>query len=94
MADMAGILWILFIGIVAGSIARLVLPGPNRPRGFIVSTALGVAGAILATIIGGAAGIYHPHQFAGFVGSAVGSIFILYIWHHLVARGIMRDHGL
>ena len=91
---MAGVLWILLIGTVAGSIARLVLPGPNRPRGFIVSTALGVAGAILATIIGGAAGIYHPHEFAGFVGSAVGSILILYIWHQLVARGIMRDHGL
>jgi len=91
---MLGILWILFIGIVAGSIARLVLPGPNRPKGFIVSTALGVAGAILATIVGHATGFYRPHQFAGFVGSAVGAIVILYLWHQLVARGIVRDHGL
>ena len=91
---MLGILWILFVGIVAGSIARLVLPGPNKPKGFIVSTALGVAGAILATVVGDATGIYRPHVFAGFVGSAVGSIVILYLWHQLVAWDIMRDHGL
>jgi len=37
------LLWILFIGCIAGVIARLVMPGPNKPKGFMLTTALGVA---------------------------------------------------
>jgi uncharacterized membrane protein YeaQ/YmgE (transglycosylase-associated protein family) len=91
---MAGLLWLLLIGFVAGTIARLLMPGPNTPRGFIVTTLLGVAGAFLATAVGDATGIYRPHQAAGFIGAAVGSLVILYLWHRLIAAGIIRDHGL
>ncbi len=46
------ILWIIFIGFVAGIVARLISPGPNNPRGFVLTTVLGVAGAFLATWLG------------------------------------------
>lgn len=91
---MAGLLWILLTGFIAGTVARLLMPGPNTPKGFIVTTLLGVAGAFLTTSIGDSAGLYHPGEFAGFIGAAVGSVVILFIWHRLIAWGVIRDHGI
>jgi uncharacterized membrane protein YeaQ/YmgE (transglycosylase-associated protein family) len=47
----ANIIWIIVIGFIAGIIARFVSPGPNRPKGFILTTGLGIAGAFVATFI-------------------------------------------
>lgn len=89
------LLWIIFIGFVAGTIARLLMPGSNTPHGFILTIVLGVAGAFLATFIGLETGLYRPHQGAGFIGATVGAIGILFIWHVLVVHlKIIRDHGL
>jgi uncharacterized membrane protein YeaQ/YmgE (transglycosylase-associated protein family) len=87
-------LWIIIIGFVAGIIARLLMPGPNTPKGFVVTTILGVAGAFLATIVGDAAGLYRPGQGAGLIGTTIGAIVILFAWNRLVASGTIPDHGL
>jgi uncharacterized membrane protein YeaQ/YmgE (transglycosylase-associated protein family) len=50
--DSMGIIWIIVIGFVAGIIARLLSPGPNKPSGFILTALLGIVGAFLATFIG------------------------------------------
>ena len=65
-----GILWIILIGFVAGFVARLIMPGPNKPMGFVVTTVLGIAGAFLSTFIGQAVGWYRPDQGAGFIAAA------------------------
>ena len=91
---MAGLLWIILIGFVAGTVARLLMPGPNTPKGFILTTVIGIAGAFLASFVGAAAGWYRPHQFAGFVGAAIGALVILFIWHRLVTWRIIPDHGI
>jgi uncharacterized membrane protein YeaQ/YmgE (transglycosylase-associated protein family) len=88
-----GIIWIILIGFVAGLVARLIMPGPNKPSGFIVTTVLGIAGAFLSTFIGQAVGWYRPDQGAGFIGAAVGAIVVLFIWNRLVASGSIPDHG-
>ena len=59
---MSGILWIIFVGFVAGIIARLLSPGAKNPTGFILTTVLGIAGAFLATFVGQAIGHYGPDQ--------------------------------
>ena len=87
-------LWIIIIGFVAGIIARLLMPGPNKPKGFVVTTILGVAGAFLATIVGDAAGLYRPGQGAGLIGATIGALVILFVWNRLVASGTIPDHGL
>lgn len=91
---MGVLLWILLIGFVAGIVARLLSPGANKPKGFIVTTLLGVAGALLATFVGQAAGFYRMDQGAGFIGATVGALVILFIWNRLVASGAIPDHGL
>ena len=47
-----GILWIIIVGFIAGLIARFLAPGPNKPLGFLFTTALGIAGAFVATLGG------------------------------------------
>jgi uncharacterized membrane protein YeaQ/YmgE (transglycosylase-associated protein family) len=94
MAGVGVVGWIVVIGFVAGIIARLLMPGPNTPRGFFVTTILGIAGALLATFGGQLIGLYRPGQGAGFFGATVGALIILFIWHRLVASGLIRDHGI
>jgi uncharacterized membrane protein YeaQ/YmgE (transglycosylase-associated protein family) len=90
---MSGILWIIIVGFVAGIIARLLAPGPNNPGGFILTTVLGIAGAFVATFIGQAIGHYGPDQGAGFVAATIGALLVLFIWHRLVAHGVISDPG-
>jgi uncharacterized membrane protein YeaQ/YmgE (transglycosylase-associated protein family) len=87
------ILWIIIIGFVAGIVARFLAPGPNNPQGFILTTVLGIIGAFLATFIGQTIGWYRLDQGAGLIGAVVGAIVVLFIWHRLVARGVVQDPG-
>jgi uncharacterized membrane protein YeaQ/YmgE (transglycosylase-associated protein family) len=91
---MGVLLWICVIGFVAGVLARLISPGPNKPKGFLVTTVLGVGGALLATFVGQAAGLYRLNQGAGFIGATVGALVILFVWNRLVALRVIPDHGL
>jgi uncharacterized membrane protein YeaQ/YmgE (transglycosylase-associated protein family) len=90
---MSGILWIIIVGFVAGMIARWLSPGPNEPKGFILTIVLGIAGAFLATFLGQAIGWYSSSQGAGFVTATVGALVVLFIWNRLVARGVISDPG-
>ncbi|WP_398472441.1 GlsB/YeaQ/YmgE family stress response membrane protein [Tardiphaga sp.] len=86
-------LWIILVGFVAGILARIISPGPNNPSGFILTTALGIAGAFLATFIGQQIGHYGPNQGAGFITATIGALVVLFIWNRLVARGSIPDPG-
>jgi uncharacterized membrane protein YeaQ/YmgE (transglycosylase-associated protein family) len=88
---MSGLIWIIVVGFVAGILARLIAPGPNNPQGFILTTVLGIAGAFVATWIGQAIGHYGPNQGAGFITATIGAVVVLFIWHRLVASGVIRD---
>ena len=87
-------LWIIFVGLVAGVIARLLSPGPNKPGGFILTIVLGVAGAFLATFIGQAIGWYRADQGAGFITATLGALLVLFIWNRLVVSGRIGDPGV
>ena len=78
-------LWIIVIGFVAGIVARLLSRGPNRPTGFLVTTALGIAGAFLATFICQSVGWYRADQGAGFIGAIVGAVVVLFVWNRIAA---------
>jgi uncharacterized membrane protein YeaQ/YmgE (transglycosylase-associated protein family) len=85
------ILWIILVGFVAGIIARKLLPGPNNPSGFILTTVLGIAGAFVATYLGQRFGWYHVDQGAGFIGATVGAVLVLFGWHRLVVTRTVAD---
>jgi uncharacterized membrane protein YeaQ/YmgE (transglycosylase-associated protein family) len=75
-----GIIWTIIIGFVAGLIAKFLHPGPNEPSGFILTTILGIVGAVLATYIGQAIGWYQAGEGAGLIGAVVGALIVLVIW--------------
>jgi uncharacterized membrane protein YeaQ/YmgE (transglycosylase-associated protein family) len=77
---MLSFLWTVIIGFIAGVIAKLVTPGEKEPQGFILTTVLGVAGALVATYLGQAVGWYRAGQEAGFVGGIVGAVLLLLVW--------------
>ncbi len=75
-----GIIWTIIIGFVAGVIAKFLMPGDNEPKGFILTTILGIVGAFLATYIGQAIGWYRAGEGAGLIGAIVGAIILLLVW--------------
>ncbi|MDR7149353.1 putative membrane protein YeaQ/YmgE (transglycosylase-associated protein family) [Hydrogenophaga palleronii] len=76
---MMSILGTLFIGLIAGFIARALKPGDDG-MGWIMTALLGVAGSFVASYLGAALGLYQPGQPAGFVASVLGAILLLVIY--------------
>ena len=83
-----GIIWTIIIGFVAGLIAKFIVPGNNEPRGFILTTILGIIGAVVASYLGQALGWYTPGEGAGFIGAIVGAIIVLVIWGFVARRRV------
>ena len=73
--------WIL-IGFVVGLLANKLTPGRD-PAGFFITAAIGIAGSLLATFGGQALGLYSAGEPAGFVGSLIGAIILLVIYHFI-----------
>jgi uncharacterized membrane protein YeaQ/YmgE (transglycosylase-associated protein family) len=75
-----GILWTILIGFIAGVLAKFITPGENEPSGFILTTLLGIVGAVVATYLGQALGWYDAGEGAGLIGATVGAVIVLLIW--------------
>ena len=82
---MLNILWVIVIGFVAGAVAKLLMPGKD-PGGFVITTALGVGGALIATFLGRLIGWYQEGQSAGFIAAVVGAIIVLVIYRLIRKR--------
>jgi len=74
-------LWVIILGFLAGAIAKFFIHGPG---GFIVTTLLGIVGAIFATWLGEHIGWYAAGQRAGFLGAIVGAVLILAIYRAII----------
>jgi uncharacterized membrane protein YeaQ/YmgE (transglycosylase-associated protein family) len=76
--------WIV-IGLVAGVLGKLIMPGKD-PGGFIVTILLGIAGALFAGFLGQAVGLYAQGEAAGWIGATVGAIILLAIYRLVMRR--------
>ncbi|MFW0112300.1 GlsB/YeaQ/YmgE family stress response membrane protein [Rothia sp. CCM 9417] len=80
--------WIV-LGLIAGAIAKLIMPG-KQGGGFVVTTALGIVGAML----GGFLGSFLPFLSDGVNGFSLGSVFtavvgaliVLFIYQKVVVK--------
>jgi uncharacterized membrane protein YeaQ/YmgE (transglycosylase-associated protein family) len=80
---MFGVLgWILF-GLVAGVIAKLLMPGRD-PGGFIVTILLGIAGALVGGFLGRVLGLYGEGEGAGMLMSIIGAVILLVLYRVLM----------
>lgn len=71
------IVWTILVGFVVGLVARALMPGEQK-MGLILTTVLGIAGALVAGYLGQAIGWYQAGQGAGFIGSVVGALILLF----------------
>ena len=75
-----GLIAFLIVGLIAGFIARALVPGPD-PMGWVGTLVLGlvgsfVGGTLAALLFGGTLDI----SASGLIGSVVGAIIVLLIW--------------
>jgi uncharacterized membrane protein YeaQ/YmgE (transglycosylase-associated protein family) len=76
------IMWTVIIGLVVGLLARAVMPGRD-PGGFIITTVLGISGALVGSFIGQALGFYTQGEPAGLIMSVLGAILLLAGYRYL-----------
>jgi uncharacterized membrane protein YeaQ/YmgE (transglycosylase-associated protein family) len=87
-----GILWTIIIGLIAGIVAKFLVPGTrNEPSGYVLTAILGVIGAIVATSLGQWVGWYGPDEGAGLIGAVVGAVLVLVVWS-MVAKNRQVGH--
>jgi uncharacterized membrane protein YeaQ/YmgE (transglycosylase-associated protein family) len=86
MLEDYGIIGWIVIGLLAGGIAKLLMPGRD-PGGCIITILLGIAGALLAGFLGRAVNWYGPDdQGAGFIAAIVGAFVLLLIYRLVAGR--------
>ena len=78
-----GIIWAIIIGFIVGIIAKVITGGSREPRGFILTTVLGIVGGVVGTWLGQAVGWSGEVYYTGILSPGE----ILYIppfWLHEV----------
>jgi uncharacterized membrane protein YeaQ/YmgE (transglycosylase-associated protein family) len=80
-----GIIGTIVIGLLAGAVAKLLMPGKD-PGGCLITILLGIAGALLAKFLGQILNLYGPNENAGFIAATVGAFIILLIYRMVVGR--------
>jgi uncharacterized membrane protein YeaQ/YmgE (transglycosylase-associated protein family) len=80
--------WIL-LGFLAGLIAKAIMPGGER-GGFILTTLLGIGGALLGGFLAAALGFGDPidefFDLSTWVAAVAGALVILFAWNAIDRR--------
>ena len=83
------IAWII-LGLLAGMLAKFLLPGDD-PGGIIITTIIGVVGAILGGLVAKALGFGDPidefFDISTWIAAIVGSLVLLLAYRAVAGRG-------
>ena len=77
-------IWMLIIGLIAGAIAKLIMPGKD-PGGIIITMLLGVAGAFVGGFLFRALG-FGGDGVAGLIGAIIGALILLALYRLFTRR--------
>ena len=78
-----GIIGWIIIGLIAGAIARWLMPGPD-PMGWLGTILLGVVGSLVGgTILNLLFGGGLELSAAGILGSILGALLVLVLWRRM-----------
>lgn len=87
------ILALMIIGLIAGAMARLLVPGRD-PMGIAATIGLGIVGSFLGGFLADALlrsdAADRGLSPAGIVGSIVGAVIVLLVYNALTRRGSVR----
>ncbi len=73
------LIWTIIVGFFVGLFARFFMPGRDV-SGFIMTSILGIVGAVVGTYVGSLLGLYQFGESAGFIGSVLGAMIVLFIF--------------
>jgi len=73
------IIVMIIVGFIVGLIARAIMPG-TQSMGFILTTILGIVGAVVAGFLGRSLGWYNAGEAVGWIASVVGAIIVLFVY--------------
>ncbi len=79
------LIWMAIIGLVAGAIAKLIMPGKD-PGGLFATMLLGIAGSFVGGLLGRMLGLGSGRLTVGLIGSVMGALILLAIYRWAVAR--------
>ena len=79
------IIWTILIGLLVGLVARAMKPGRDT-MGLIMTTFVGIGGALLAKFVGQRSGWYSASEPAGLIASVGGAIVLLVLLSFLRKR--------
>jgi uncharacterized membrane protein YeaQ/YmgE (transglycosylase-associated protein family) len=88
------LLWLLVIGLLAGLLARLIVPGKDSMT-LIATLVLGVAGSLVGgLLLGLVTGGLRDRGFgpAGLIGSVIGAVIVLLVYNRWTARRSPLPH--
>jgi uncharacterized membrane protein YeaQ/YmgE (transglycosylase-associated protein family) len=84
-----GILGWILLGLLAGIIAKAVLPGDD-PGGIIITTLIGIAGAVLGGLVARALDIGDPidefFDVSTWLAAIIGAVALLLVWRVVAGR--------
>lgn len=86
---MLSIIWSIIIGAIAGSLAKLFMPGKDGGE-IIMTIILGIAGSLLFTYLGRLVGWYGEGDSAGFIASILGAMVLLGIYRLIKGKGAAK----
>jgi uncharacterized membrane protein YeaQ/YmgE (transglycosylase-associated protein family) len=80
-----GILGMIILGLIAGAIAKLIMPGRD-PGGIIVTILLGIAGSVVGGFLWNMLVGNDGDNTAGLIGSVLGALLLLALYRMIVGR--------
>ena len=83
------ILWMIIFGAIVGAIAKLIMPGKD-PGGIIVTIILGILGSVVGGFLIGVLMPGRDNSAAGWIGSILGALLLLFIYRTMVGRKAPR----
>ncbi|PZF63472.1 GlsB/YeaQ/YmgE family stress response membrane protein [Curtobacterium sp. MCPF17_047] len=93
MGVLGTIIGLIVVGLIAGAIARLVIPG-RQHMSILMTIILGIVGSFVGGLLGFlifrhdlADGFFQP---SGLIGSIIGAIIVVFIYTRVAGRGNRR----
>jgi len=83
---MGWIAWII-LGLIAGAIAKFIMPGRD-PGGIVITIVIGIVGAVIGGFIGNQLGFGEPTgiNLPSIIIAVIGSIILLFIYRLVASR--------
>ncbi len=75
-----GLIWTILVGFAAGALAKYIMPG-KEGGGFVMTTLLGIGGAIVGSFLGSLLGIYTDSLIGDLIAAVIGALVLLLAWN-------------